>query len=238
LQVFADLDDEIEMHTLCRRSIRGGVVQSGSIRYAQANNRYLANSMYDPFKPSSFLWDIDATSNYGGAMRQFLPTGNFKMESSSQFDANAAGKICELPAEGARGYVFCVDLEVPYELHDYFNDYPLAPEKQRVVENMLSPHQLQCRTRYDLKGSSPEKLLCTLEPKTKYTVHYRLLQLYLKLGLRITKIHQVFSFDQSPWLRPYIDHCVAKRKAAMTPFEKDYWKLAMNATKCRQVLSI
>uniref|UniRef100_U9UWG8 Uncharacterized protein n=2 Tax=Rhizophagus irregularis TaxID=588596 RepID=U9UWG8_RHIID len=38
------------------------------------------------------------------------------------------------------GYTLEVDLEIPVYLHDYFTDYPLAPEKQIVPENWLSPY--------------------------------------------------------------------------------------------------
>ncbi|CAG8627389.1 1701_t:CDS:1, partial [Paraglomus brasilianum] len=32
------------------------------------------------------------------------------------------------------------DLEAPIDLHDFFADYPLAPEKQIVPESWISPY--------------------------------------------------------------------------------------------------
>ena len=42
--------------------------------------------------------------------------------------------------------------------------------------------------------------------------------------MKITKVHRVLEFDQSPWLKPYIDFNTQCRAAA-TDFEKDFFTL-------------
>ena len=59
--------------------------------------------------------------------------------------------------------------------------------------------------------------------------HYRNLKLYLKLGLRLTNVHRVLSFNQSPSLKNYINFNTRQRTAAKNNFEKDFFKLMNNA---------
>ena len=66
--------------------------------------------------------------------------------------------------------------------------------------------------KYNISISLVSKLIPTLRDKKEYVLHYRNLQLYLDLGLTIKKVHRVLEFDQSPWLKQYIDFNAQKRK--------------------------
>ena len=127
-----------------------------------------------------------------------------------------------------QGFILEVDLDYPASLHDEHTDYPLAPEKMKVSKEQMSPYQHRL---IDELGTSfeCEKLVPNLMNKSRYVVHYRNLQLYLSLGLKLTKVHKVLQFNQSPWMAPYITKNTELRKTATNDFEKDFYKLMNNA---------
>ena len=127
-----------------------------------------------------------------------------------------------------------IDLEYPRELHELHNDYSVAPGKVKVSKNMLSAYCKKIAEKYNISICLVSKLIPTLRDKKEYVLHYRTLQLYLDLGLKIKKVHRVLKFDQSPWLKQYIDFNTEKRKHAKNSFKKDFFKLMNNTVFGKQ----
>ena len=94
---------------------------------------------------------------------------------------------------------------------------------------MLSKYCKEIVGKYKKKFSDVKKLIRNLGSKTKYVLHYRNLQLYLSLGMKLTKIHRVLRFKQSDWMKKYIDFNTEKRVNAANDFEKDFCKLMINS---------
>ena len=127
------------------------------------------------------------------------------------------------------GYILKVDFEYPDKLHELHNDYPLAPEKLSVSSDMLSKYCKEIADKHEIQVGDVKRLIPNLGNKTNYVVHYRNLQLYLSLGMKLTKIHRVLKFKQSDWMKKYIDFNTEKRMNAANDFEKDFLKLMINS---------
>ena len=67
------------------------------------------------------------------------------------------------------------------------NDYPLAPEKIKVVKEMLSRYCDSIREKFNISIGQVHKLIPSLNNKEKYILHYRKLRLYLNLSLKVVK---------------------------------------------------
>jgi hypothetical protein len=156
-------------------------------------------------------------------MLQPLPIGGFKWVESID--------VMTIPEDSMTGYIYEVDIHIPVEFHDRFRDLPPCPDHMEIKNDFRSPF-LDC----DITPS--RKLAPNLYDKERYVVYYKTLQLYLRLGIRVTKIHRILSFDQRPWLRDYVLYNTTQRAAADNDFDKERYKLAVNRYILTRKLSL
>ena len=93
--------------------------------------------------------------------------------------------------------VLQVDLEYPKELQGLKNDPPLAPDKIEIKREMFSNYQLKIAGHYNIPIDNVNKLMSNFFDKEKYVIHYKKLKLYLRLGLKLKKVHYLLEFNQS-----------------------------------------
>ena len=190
-----------DMLLMFEPGIRGGITQAVR-KYASANNKYMGDR-FDPKSESSYLQYLDANNLYGWAMSEPLPTGGFKWVNVNP------NEISELATRADKGYVLEVDVSYPKELHNSHNDLPFMCESMEI--------------------NGVEKLVPNLRDKKSYVIHIQALNQALQHGLRLDRIHRAIEFDQSPWLKTYIDFNTQLRTAATNDFKKDFFKLMNNS---------
>ena len=117
LELLSDMD----MLLMVEKDIRGGVSRINN-RYGKANNKYMyMGDRFDASKPSKYITYLEANNLYRWAMSKPLPTHGFEWMKPSELE-NLRNHFCILE----------VDLEYPMSLHDWHNDFPLAPEGKKV----------------------------------------------------------------------------------------------------------
>jgi len=116
-----------------------------------------------------FITYLDANNLYGWAVSQKLTLKDFEWMTSEELN-----DWKRVPC------IVDVDLEYPKEIHEYNNDYPLAPESVKV--------------------DKVEKLIPNLFYKERYVIHHETLKSYIKLGLKLKHLHKGIKFTETYWL--------------------------------------
>ena len=85
---------------------------------------------------------------------------------------------------------------------------------------MLLDHCKKLADKYGIKVGDVKKFIPNLGDKTNYAGHYKNIQLYLSLGMKLTKIHKVLKSKQSHSMKKHIDFDTEKITNAANSFEK------------------
>ena len=86
----------------------------------------------------------------------------------------------------------------------------------------MSDYWKKIADEYGIKVGGVKKLFPNLGDKANYVVYYWNLQLYLSLGMKLTKIHKILKFKQSDWMKIYIDFNTKKRKMLQIVLKKTF----------------
>lgn len=213
-----ELITDIDQLLMVENNIRGGL--------SFINQRSAINDENSIELEKELLY-IDANNLYGWAMSQPLPVSNFntpEVETLSHIDWE------NIDINGDTGYILEVDLLYPEHLHELHSSFPLAPENWNITYDELSPYAKMClKVLRNEEKYSAMKLITSLRDKKNYVIHFASLRLYLRLGLKLQKIHKVLSFKQAPILEPYIRYCTEKRKNSTSSFQGSIFKILSNS---------
>ena len=241
-----ELLTDMDMYLFYEKSIRGGISQI-SKRYATANNKYMQN--YNNDLTDEYILYLDANNLYGDSMTKYLPLSDFKWSQNEKLMINKDIKnyqdheklkqyILSIPDNSKIGFTISCDLsydqydkntgnfceELTKFFYDFHNNYPLAPESISIKKEMLNKWQQENYIETNVK-----KLICHFNDKKDYILNYKILKLYLKLGLTIKKINKVVEFKQDDFMKSYIIKNTNERKEAKNEFEKNFYKLMNNS---------
>ena len=206
---------------------RGGIT-SAPLRYSESDDTH------------TILY-FDVNGLYPYVMQKYgYPMGDFQtvvMEKEDNCEEFLLEYFERLKREG-KGAGLCVDLSIPKELHNKFDQYPPAPEHRVLKDCFVDPdgelYEFMKRWSEANDGESVatfKGLVGTLYDKKEYAVDWKLLKWYIKHGIKVTKIHYSIEYTLGRYLEEYVMKNIKLRNQCpySKPFLKMFWKLFGNA---------
>ena len=197
-----------DMILLLENNIRGGISSVMGDSYVKSD------------KNKKILY-IDANNLYGWAMSESLPYGEIKLDKSVELE-----DILNTPHDSDIGYFVEIDLIYPDNPKQKTKNFPIAPMNKKIDLNNFNDYMNEIKPDTYIQT---KKLICDWTNKKNYLVHYRMLKFYVRHGMIVDKVHNIISFKQCRWLENNINFNAQKRSQAVNDFEKEFYKLLINA---------
>ena len=142
-------------------------------------------------------------------MVQALPYKDIKFSNETTLET-----ILEAADDASTGYMVEVDLSFDSSIHEKLKQMPPCPESIIPREEWFSDYQKQVAKTTHSNTKCP-KLVPHLNEHLKYCMHYTNLKFIKQLGVALGTLHNVMSFTQDTFLKPYIEgnNALIKRRA-------------------------
>ena len=224
-------EDSDELFHLIRNNIRGGysgvVVQS-----FDANNAQINSDFNPEFDISSYILYLDFNSLYASVMEKKLPKGEIRKLSELERKQFLKRNLSTIDSEGEKGYWFLIDTKpIGEDIARATDDLPLGMYHKEIDDTHISPYSYEIFHQESgiRRKCSGTKLVASHEAKKNYLIALPLLQLFVKLGLEIENVHEIYEFKQEEYMLPFINLNVNSRNQAISVIEKLLYKLMNNA---------
>ena len=185
---------------------------------------------------------LDANNLYGEAQTMSLPHSRFRW--GSEEDLKWINMFFEARASGAKdlkwsdycdedtGFFIEADLDFADEDKDKMSNFPPAPHKVKIDKEALSEYVKDMLDETNENYIESEKLCVTLCQKKKYITHHKLMDLYSKIGVKVSNITRCLKFHQAPFLKKWVAINTEGRMTAQklgNEIKKNFHKLCVNS---------
>lgn len=203
-------------------NIRGGVSHLAK-RIVTAKSERLGNAnVSDNERTEIIIADVNGL--YQFCLMQPMPYQGYRNLSKDEL---LYMDVLNLNGDNGKGWIITVSLEYPPEVKEKTLDYPLCPTKEKIDWSYLVESRKEMEDACQPSSSQQfgvHGLLLTHLPKTNIPIYYKLLQFYLRQGLKITTIHEAIEFEERAYLKSFIEHNINIRKNAHDKFHESISK--------------
>ena len=183
---------------------------------------------------------LDANNLYGYAMSGKLPLDGYKWDNVDKFTSYFVKNYDD---DGDKGYLLEVDVEYPKDVLSAHGDLPFLLERrykipkhhyqERISDINIEEYNANVRKNIAKAHKKVNKAFHIYdEPEdnlSKYVCNISTMKMALNHGLMLQKVHRAMEFNQSAWLKNYIDKNTLLRRLAKNYFEKNFFKPINNA---------
>ena len=160
-----------------------------SKHFATRNNRLL--STFDDKNAQMFGLMVDVEKVFVGVMEKFfLPLRYFELANEKSLVL-----LLIISNDSPVGFILEVVLHYPYSPHNLLKDFPLAPTKDTIVDEMLSDLQMSLLEKNGQKRVSVKTFEQRFNQKKNHTVQYITLKFIVNLGITFSESHRILNFS-------------------------------------------
>ena len=117
-------------------------------------------------------------------------------------------------------------MKCPDEIKEKTKKFPFCPKSKKINLDKYDDYMKKIKPKV---YSNSKMLICDWTDEKRYLFHYRMLKFYVTHGIVVAKIHEIILYKQSRCLEIYTSFNAHKRNRAKNDFEKDVFKLLVNA---------
>ena len=158
-------------------------------------------------------------------MMQKLPHKNF------EYSVTSLDTKLNTADDSDYAYYIVCDINYTNSCTERTEQLALMPNKRKINDNELGYIER------DGGKARSEKLILDQNNNTECIVHYKMLKIYVRMGVKVTKSHRVIKFKQGYKYGDYIQNNTNKRALAETEAEKDVMILMNNSLYGRMCMN-
>ncbi|XP_069187737.1 uncharacterized protein [Procambarus clarkii] len=194
----------------------------------------------DPSSTDKYILYLDFNGLYATCMTELLPQGGIRKLSAAECNDWLQQGLENITCDGDKGYwVMCDTKHVAPEVARYTDDLPLTLSHANISTDLLSDYSKHILNTEDRKlPKKNNKLIASHLPKKDYLVSLDLLQMLMKLGLEVAKVNAVYEFQQSKYLKEFVETNARERAITPCAIKGKAFKLVSNAIYGKSLTNI
>ena len=173
---------------------------------------------------------MDYNSLYASCMVNPLPIGEVSELAPTEV-RELEKMLMTVDVHGERGYYLLIDTyQASSEVAKATDEFPLTLQHMDITPDMLSTFSKNLlRDQGRKPAKRARKLIASHLPARELLISLELLQVLIRHGLQVAKIHTAFSFKQEPFLESFIKSNIDKRARTDNDTLKAIYKLINNS---------